>query len=189
MEAQSRLIDALDTKAAVLLAVDGVLAGLLFDHGADAAPAPRLLLTVMFLSLFSSFVLALASFWVRQYATAPVLGSVVRFMERDREWLKWRSLGNLQQAYQANERKPQRKARPIAWVSLPLPDEGQQRRVSPDSDFVRIAGQRLCHRRVCSLARQGWSGAGRCGVDRGGGVLTGAGISGPTCTSVMSSPL
>ncbi|MGI8427157.1 MAG: hypothetical protein ACR2M4_11310 [Actinomycetota bacterium] len=111
LEAQSRRIDALDSKAGILLAVDGVLAGLAFGSNDGHPKFAAAIAFISALTLLTSFLLALLAFRVRQYATAPSLGRVIQTMTRDEPWLKWRFLGNLQEAEATNSRKLALKAK------------------------------------------------------------------------------
>lgn len=98
IDGQLRHSDALDTKAGIVLAVDGVLAGLLFGntpYGGQLVDLPVLAGAV---GLLLSFLLGLLAFGTRRYRTAPALDVVVGRMARGEDWLKWRVLGNLLQA-------------------------------------------------------------------------------------------
>lgn len=104
LEAQARRIDSIDTKAAVVLAVDGVFAGLLFGPG-RLTEIPRAILLAVVVSLFVSAFLALLGFWTRKHRTAPEFSAMMRFMMRNEEWLKWRFLGNIEEAERKNAEK------------------------------------------------------------------------------------
>jgi hypothetical protein len=113
LEAQSRRVDSIDTKAAVILAVDGVLAGLLFDKGGYLGRAPKLLTSVVITLFLLSFLTALRALWTRKYATAPEFAAVMSFMVRDEQWLKWRFLSNIEKAEAENSEKLRHK---VAWL-------------------------------------------------------------------------
>lgn len=112
LDEQLRRIEALDAKAGVLLAADGVLAGLLFATDSIPLRAPRPVGIAITLALLASIVLALAAFASRKYETAPTPEAVIGLMGHgDEAWLKWRFLGNMVVALAINRRKLQRKAR------------------------------------------------------------------------------
>jgi hypothetical protein len=105
---QSTRVDSLDTKAAVVMGVNGVLAGILPEQ--LFGPAAGWFSFVAGSSLFLSLVAALVSFWTGKYATAPEFGSILRRIEAPEVWLKWRFLPNLENAISTNHIKLERKA-------------------------------------------------------------------------------
>lgn len=111
IDEQLRRIESLDTKAGVLIAADGVLAGLLFSRGSLLLAAPAWLNTVAAAALLASLVLALAAFANRRYDTAPTAHAVIRLMSAPEGWLRWRFLGNILDAIRLNGRKLTWKAR------------------------------------------------------------------------------
>jgi hypothetical protein len=112
LDEQLRRIEALDSKAGVLLAADGVLAGLLFATDSILLEAPELVGIAVTAALLASIVLALTAFATRKYETAPTPEAVIGLMNQgDEVWLKWRFLGNMAVALSINRRKLQRKAR------------------------------------------------------------------------------
>lgn len=104
LESQFKRIDALDTKAAVVLGVDGVLAGLLLSRQGGQA-LPGIIATVVFTALAWSFFLGLAAFWTQRYKAAPAPKAVASMMMRGEDWLKWRFLGNVLLAHEINSSK------------------------------------------------------------------------------------
>jgi hypothetical protein len=105
---QSDRVDSLDTKAAVVMGVDGVLAGFLFRGSFEAGP--NLMSFLASASLLLSLVAALLSFWTGKYAAAPDFDAVLKRIEASEAWLKWRFLLNLENAISANHIKLERKA-------------------------------------------------------------------------------
>lgn len=108
---QSKRLDALDNKAAVVIAIDGVLAGFLmgdFNERLAAAPIVGIVTTA---ALAISLVTALSAFWTRRYESAPAVEALARMMNRDSEWLQWRFLGNVLGAIATNRQKLDQKAR------------------------------------------------------------------------------
>jgi len=115
LEAQSRRVDSLDTKCGVILAVDGVLAGLLFGSYQDLDLVSKPIAVSVTTLLLLSFLAALRAFSTREYAAAPKFQAVSAWIVRDEEWLKWRFLGNIQEAELENSKKLERKVRWLWW--------------------------------------------------------------------------
>lgn len=111
LDDQLARITALDTKAGILMAVDGVLVGLLLGSDSLLLTAPVGLSTTTATLVMLSVTLALFSFANRRYEAAPEPQAVIRFMSASEDWLKWRFLGNLENAIATNEEKLARKAR------------------------------------------------------------------------------
>ncbi|MGH2750870.1 MAG: hypothetical protein ACRDK3_08375 [Actinomycetota bacterium] len=112
LDEQLGRIESLDAKGGVLLAADGVLAGLLFATDSVLFQAPRILGVTVTISLLLSILLALLAFSTRKYETAPTPEAVIDLMEQGSEaWLKWRFLGNLIVALTINRSKLARKTR------------------------------------------------------------------------------
>ncbi|MGH2746442.1 MAG: hypothetical protein ACRDKB_00760 [Actinomycetota bacterium] len=112
LDEQLGRIEALDAKAGVLLAADGVLAGLLFATDSVLIQVPRVLGVAVAISLLFSILLALLAFSTRKYETAPTPEAVIGLMAQGGDaWLKWRFLGNLVLALTINRSKLERKAR------------------------------------------------------------------------------
>ncbi len=112
LDEQLGRIESLDAKAGVLLAADGVLAGLLFATDSVLFQAPRILGVAVTVSLLFSILLALLAFSTRKYETAPTPEAVIGLMEQGSEaWLKWSFLGNLILALTINRSKLGRKTR------------------------------------------------------------------------------
>ena len=112
LDEQLGRIESLDAKAGVLLAADGVLAGLLFATDSVLIHAPRALGVAITVSLLFSILLALQAFSTRKYETAPTPEAVIGLMEQVLDaWLKWRFLGNVVVALTINRSKLERKAR------------------------------------------------------------------------------
>jgi hypothetical protein len=110
LDDQLERISALDTKAGVLMAVDGVLIGLLLGADSLLLKAPLLVATGVIGLVVLSILLALFSFLNQRYQTAPEPAAAIRFMMAAQDWLKWRFLGNLESALETNDRKLRRKA-------------------------------------------------------------------------------
>ncbi|CAN5856519.1 hypothetical protein BH23ACT12_BH23ACT12_04820 [soil metagenome] len=107
LAAQSALVDAIDTKAAVVMGINGVLAGFLFRTPLQAAP--ELVIVVAAASLLLSLTAALGSFWVGRFSKAPEFKAVTQRIQATEAWLKWRFLPNVAEAISTNDRKLKRK--------------------------------------------------------------------------------
>jgi hypothetical protein len=110
LDDQLRRIEALDSKAGILIAADGVLIGLLFSEPSRLVEAPRALSVAVGLVVIS-LLLALISFANRRYRVAPHPTGVIRLMAASEGWLRWRFLGNLERARIENDAKLRWKAR------------------------------------------------------------------------------
>ena len=71
---------------------------------------PALAAAIGLIGVLVSLLLALISFTNREYRLAPSFAASVRLMAAPREWLEWRFLGNLEEAFQVNKRRLVRKA-------------------------------------------------------------------------------
>ncbi|HVL52064.1 MAG TPA: hypothetical protein VM754_11245 [Actinomycetota bacterium] len=103
LASQSARADAIDTKAAVVMAVVGVLAGFLFQSPFQGAP--RTVILVASFSVPVSLATALGSFWTARYSRAPEFTAVTARTQSPESWLKWRFLPNLADAIAVNDRK------------------------------------------------------------------------------------
>jgi hypothetical protein len=120
LDEQLGRIEALDAKAGVLIAADGVLAGLLFVRGSLVAQAPKSLAFTAVIALILSLSLALVAFSNRRYESAPAPEAVARFMRADEQWLRWRFIGNMLDALEVNRGKLEWKARFFTGALLGL---------------------------------------------------------------------
>lgn len=117
LEEQLGRIEALDAKAGIVIATNGVLAGLLFGRSSLLLTMPEALAGVISLLVGTSLLLALIAFATRRYSIAPQAEAVRELMGWGEEWLRWRFLGNLEEALLENNRRLARKTR---WLSLAL---------------------------------------------------------------------
>jgi hypothetical protein len=109
LASQSAQFDAIDTKAAVVMAVDGVLAGFLLQSPFQGGPTAGVIIASS--SLFISLIAALLAFWTARYSTGPEFSAVTDRIQGTEAWIKWRFLSNLAEAIQANNEKLERKNR------------------------------------------------------------------------------
>lgn len=115
LDEQLGRIDSLDAKAGILLAADGVLAGLLFARNSLVFQAPRALGAAVTIFLLFSILLALLAFSTRKYEMAPTPETVIGLMDQGGDgWLKWRFLGNVIVALRINRSKLEQKARRLS---------------------------------------------------------------------------
>jgi hypothetical protein len=117
---QLRRLEALDTKAGILLAADGVLAGLFLGSSSTLRLAPKLVAVAALAALIVSMLLSLLAFGTRRYQLAPHPEALIRFMARGEGWLKWRFLGNLIDALDRNRDNLVMKARLLGGAVLAL---------------------------------------------------------------------
>ena len=108
---QMQWIDALDTKAGILMAADGVIVSLVLTADSVLTRAPILVAVVITIALFISLVMALISFSTRAYETAPDIERLLQQMQHlDDGGLKWIALEGLSNALEVNESKVDRKS-------------------------------------------------------------------------------
>ena len=107
-------VDGLDSKAGVIVAADGVLAGFLLSGNSQLADAPDWLATVLVISVFLSITTALLAFATRRFKNAPSFDATMRLMTGGADWLKWRFLRNIQDSIHENHKNIEQKARFIA---------------------------------------------------------------------------
>jgi hypothetical protein len=108
---QMRWIDALDTKAGVVMAADAVLAGLVLMRGSMLLEAPLWVGVLVAALLFLSFVLALCSFATRRFGIAPDLSALAEQATTDTpSSLRASALSEILDALEMNEPKIGQKA-------------------------------------------------------------------------------
>jgi hypothetical protein len=108
---QMRWIDALDTKAGVVMAADAVLAGLVLTRGSILLDAPVWVGILVALLLFVSFVLALLSFSTRRFGIAPDVSALASEVDTATpSSLRWTALSEILDALEMNEPKVGQKA-------------------------------------------------------------------------------
>ncbi|MGH9197736.1 MAG: hypothetical protein ACRD1T_18585, partial [Acidimicrobiia bacterium] len=117
LDEQLARIEALDAKAGILIAADGVLSGLLFSRSSVLFTMPRLVAAVAVTLVGASLFMALVAFANRRYEQGLQIRAVLGLMAFGEEWLKWRFLGNLELALEHNDIKLRWKVR---WVSSAL---------------------------------------------------------------------
>lgn len=118
---QMRWIDALDSKAGILMAADGVIMSLLMSRESLLATAPSPVGMATATCLFISLVLALLAFSARRYEVAPDLDPLVAQMQHlDNDALKWTALEGLANAVEVNETKVATKASYLFLAAIAL---------------------------------------------------------------------
>jgi hypothetical protein len=111
LDDQMRWIDALDVKAGVLMASDGVIAGLVLTRGSILLQAPLWVGVLVALLLFVSLVLALLSFSTRRFEIAPDIVSLATRSQTETEAsLRASAVPGIIDALQINESKVGQKA-------------------------------------------------------------------------------
>jgi hypothetical protein len=111
LDEQLHRVETLDSKAGILIAADGLIVGLLQTPRSSLSEAPSAIAVVVLGAVIGSLLFALISFSVRRYDLVPSPRAVIRFMERNQPWLRWRFLGNLLDAIDTNHDKIETKAR------------------------------------------------------------------------------
>ena len=111
LDEQLRRIEALDTKAGVLIAAGGLVVGLLAGEGSSLVEAPIWVRVIVLGTVNVSLILALLAFTARRYETAPNPDAAIRLMTAESGWLEWRFLGTMSNAIRVNRRNLRTKAR------------------------------------------------------------------------------
>ena len=120
LEEQWVWIDALDTKAGILLGAGGVVAGLFFTRRSILWFAPTWLGVAVAVVLLVSLALALLSFATRRYERAPDLEALMASDETTEAALKTEELPHLLLALSINEPKIALKASLLFYSGLTL---------------------------------------------------------------------
>ena len=113
-------IDSLDSKAGILLAGDGILAGFVFGHQAFVASAPASVAIVAGFFLLVSLACTVIAFANRDYELAPTPEEAARFAGASEGWIQWHFIGNVLEAVATNGRTLARKARWLTWGQVSL---------------------------------------------------------------------
>jgi hypothetical protein len=118
---QMKWIDALDGKAGILIAADGVIAGLIMIRESVLGRAPALLAIGVATLLLTSLVLAILAFSTRAYEIAPDIDSLLPQMSLlDDLSLKSIALKGFVTALDINESKVERKAALLFYSAITL---------------------------------------------------------------------
>jgi hypothetical protein len=120
LDEQLQRIEALDTKAGVLIAADGLVLGLLSGERSSLILSPAWVSFPVLAAVASSLILALFAFATRNYDAAPNPDAAIRLMTAEPAWLEWRFLGNLRNAIIANRSKLKTKARLLSAALVAL---------------------------------------------------------------------
>lgn len=121
LDDQLHAIEALDTKAGILLAADGVIVGLILTKDSFLAWAPPWLYAMAISYLMGSFVLSLLSFAIRNYDLGPDIWALTdQMVAANDSDLKEDSLPSVLNALDVNEPKIDRKARLLSYSGILL---------------------------------------------------------------------
>ena len=111
-------IDALDTKAGVLLAADGVIAGLILSPESTLTTAPIFVAITVAALLLTSLLAAVSSFTARNYEIAPdPTDLVLKMPHYDASELQRATTTTILNAIVVNEPKVARKARYLSLAA------------------------------------------------------------------------
>jgi hypothetical protein len=105
-------IDSLDSKAGILLAADGVLAGLIFAREGIVAQAPTWLALVLGAAVLCSLGCTLVAFANREYVLSPKPELIAELAAAPDDWVKWRVMGNVLRAVDTNRSRLKSRSRP-----------------------------------------------------------------------------
>jgi hypothetical protein len=93
LDKQLSRIDSIDTKAGVLLAADGILAGLIVARGSVLETAPWWIAVPAIISILLSFGATLRALAGRSYEIAPTPEEVARLSGASERWIRWNLIG------------------------------------------------------------------------------------------------
>ncbi len=114
-------IDTLDTKAGILLAAGGVIAGLVLTRDSMLLWAPPLITVAIVAALGVSLSFALLAFGTRHYQLAPDVQDLWPAMASATEAeLKWESFPDILEAIDINQPKLNQKATFLFWSGASL---------------------------------------------------------------------
>lgn len=121
LKEQQRWIDALDTKAGILIAANGVIASLVLTMDSILARAPTWAAIVISGLIFLSLARALLAFATRRYEIAPDVNDLAPMMLYGNDaYLKWNSLPTVLEAIDLNEPKLAQKADLLFYAGLSM---------------------------------------------------------------------
>jgi hypothetical protein len=122
LDDQMRWIDALDTKAGVLMAADAVIAGLVLSRDSLLLQGPWWVAVAVAGLLLMSLLLALFSFSTRRFELAPSVASLVPAVKAGgtAAEMRWRALTGLIEALEINEPKVSQKANLLFFSACSL---------------------------------------------------------------------
>jgi len=109
LDEQERRTNSLDSKAGVVLAASGVLAGFIFRSDSFIRREPTWIRIAIVAAITMTIVTALAAFTTRRYRHTPSLRLSITMMARDDGWVRWRFLGTMLESWSENDRKLARK--------------------------------------------------------------------------------
>ena len=120
LDEQLRRIDALDSKAGILLAADGIIASLIFSRSSLPVDAPTFVSLAAGIAVLSSLIAALVAFANRNYQVAPAPEAVTALASAPADWIRWRFMGNMLDALDINRVKLGQKAKWLTFGQLTL---------------------------------------------------------------------
>jgi hypothetical protein len=116
---QLRRIDALDSKAGLLLAAASVLAGLLWSDG-PSRPESSVALSIVTILVTLSLLAAVLALSSRKYLIAPRPEVVAELAAADADRIRWHLIGNVLEAVEVNRDRIQFKARLLTFGQVTL---------------------------------------------------------------------
>lgn len=120
LDEQLRRVDALDSKAGVLLAADGIIASLILGRTVPSPAQPVWVTLPAGLAVLLSMGSALVAFSNRNYETALEPGAIAEVAAAPEAWIRWRFISNMIDAVDTNRIKIDQKARWLTCGQLSL---------------------------------------------------------------------
>lgn len=121
LDEQLDWIDALDTKAGIILAAGGVTAGLVLTGDSVLIWAPPFITIFIVVALAGSLILALLAFATRHYELAPDIDDLwPAYSSASNDELRWAAFPGLLEARDINQPKVDQKAALLFWAGVSL---------------------------------------------------------------------
>lgn len=117
---QLHRVEALDSKAAALLAADLIVTGLILGGARALTDVPGWIIAVSTIGILLSLLAAIRAFANQRYLVAPEPGVVAVLANASEDWIRWRLMGNMLQSVQTNRSKLEQKARWLTWSQIVL---------------------------------------------------------------------
>ena len=114
LDEQLHRVEALDSKAAALLAADLIVTGLVVGGDRTLAAVPAWIVAVSTTGILMSLIAAVRAFANQRYLVAPEPGVTAMLANAPEDWIRWRLMGNMLRSIETNRAKLQQKAR---WLT------------------------------------------------------------------------
>ena len=114
LDEQLHRVEALDSKAAALLAADLIVTGLILGGDRALGAVPSWIVAVSTIGILLLLVAVIRAFANQRYLVAPEPGVAAMLANAPEDWIRWRLMGNMLESIDTNTAKLQQKAR---WLT------------------------------------------------------------------------